>query len=64
MALDMRTQCEKCSAPLAPDGSAFICSFECTYCTTCAQTMNRTCPNCQGELVPRPRRSPGTSSAG
>jgi hypothetical protein len=56
MALEMRTECEKCGAALAADGEARICSFECTFCPTCADAMDGTCPNCGGELVGRPRR--------
>jgi hypothetical protein len=38
---------------------ARICSFECTFCSTCAQTkLSNRCPNCGGELVVRPRRPP------
>ncbi len=34
-----------------------MCSFECTFCRACAETVLRgRCPNCGGELVPRPRR--------
>jgi hypothetical protein len=56
MALEMRTTCERCGATLAPDGAARICSYECTFCADCAGAMEHICPNCQGELVPRPRR--------
>jgi hypothetical protein len=56
MALELRTECERCGAALAPDGDALICSFECTFCPTCAEAMAHVCPNCGGELVPRPRR--------
>ena len=56
MALEMRPTCEKCNAPLAQDGAARICSYECTFCAPCAEGMNQTCPNCGGELVPRPKR--------
>ena len=56
MPLEMRIRCEKCGAELAPNGDAFICSYECTFCKNCATAMNRQCPNCQGELVARPRR--------
>jgi len=56
MALEMRTSCERCNAPLAPDAPARICSYECTFCTTCADEMSDVCPNCGGELVERPRR--------
>jgi len=58
MALEMRATCEKCMTDLAADGEAFICSYECTFCGPCTQAMNGTCPNCGGELVPRPRRKP------
>jgi len=56
MALEMRDRCERCSIRLAPDGEAFICSFECTFCRWCTAELSQTCPNCSGELVPRPRR--------
>jgi hypothetical protein len=56
VALEMRAACERCDAPLAADGSATICSYECTFCTDCAAAMENVCPNCGGELVPRPRR--------
>jgi hypothetical protein len=57
MALEMRTECERCGAGLAPDGEARICSYECTFCPACAETMSAVCPNCGGELIPRPRRA-------
>ena len=56
MALEMRDRCERCGTGLAADGEAAICSFECTFCRPCADEMSRVCPNCGGELVPRPRR--------
>ena len=57
MALEMRTRCERCDAALPPDSDAArICSFECTFCSTCAGEVG-VCPNCGGELVPRPRRT-------
>ena len=56
MALEMRAVCERCGVALAPDGPARICSFECTFCVSCTEAMKRVCPNCGGELVPRPRR--------
>ena len=56
MALEMRPVCERCKAELPPDGEATICSYECTFCRDCAQAMDGICPNCQGELVARPRR--------
>jgi hypothetical protein len=57
MALEMRTVCERCTTPLAADGEARICSFECTFCAACAHAMADVCPNCGGELVARPRRT-------
>jgi len=56
MSLEMRTECERCGAALAPDGEAVICSFECTFCAVCGRAMEHVCPNCGGELLPRPRR--------
>jgi hypothetical protein len=57
MALEMRAACERCGANLLPDGEASICSYECTFCATCADALGGTCPNCGGELVRRPRRA-------
>jgi uncharacterized protein len=56
--LELRPTCECCDAPLPPDSTqARICSFECTFCAGCADgVLAGRCPNCQGELVPRPRR--------
>jgi hypothetical protein len=56
MALEMRNQCERCNQALAQDGQAFICSYECTFCGDCTQTLQAICPNCGGELLHRPRR--------
>ena len=56
VALEMRARCERCEAELRPDGEAFICSYECTFCPSCTTAMKRICPNCKGELVPRPHR--------
>lgn len=54
----MRTKCELCGTSLSPDGEAYICSYECTYCAACQASMD-TCPNCAGEVVRRPRRTTG-----
>ena len=56
MALVMKPHCEKCEGALAHDGAAFICSYECTFCSACTESMENRCPNCGGELVARPRR--------
>ncbi len=58
MGLEMRSSCETCGRPLSMDGAAFICSFECTFCEDCSREKHGlVCPNCQGELVPRPKRT-------
>jgi hypothetical protein len=56
--LALRPNCECCDADLPADSTAArICSFECTFCETCAQTrFDGRCPNCTGELVRRPIR--------
>ncbi|MEE9098812.1 MULTISPECIES: DUF1272 domain-containing protein [Pseudomonas] len=56
--LELRPSCECCDRDLPGDSAdARICSFECTFCTDCAeQVLHGRCPNCGGELVPRPRR--------
>jgi uncharacterized protein len=56
MSLEMKDRCERCGGGLAADGTAYICSHECTFCGGCAAEMDRVCPNCGGELVVRPRR--------
>ena len=56
LGLEMRSHCETCGAKLEPDGVAFICSYECTFCESCARAHHKVCPNCAGELVQRPRR--------
>ena len=55
--LRMKTSCEGCGAPLGLTDQAFICSFECTYCSKCAKQLELCCPNCQGQLVLRPIRN-------
>jgi uncharacterized protein len=55
MALEMRAACEKCGQKLEPKGEAYICTFECTFCSECTSEMGNVCPNCAGELVRRPR---------
>lgn len=32
MALEMKTACTKCQVGLGPEGEAYICSYECTFC--------------------------------
>ena len=56
--LELRPGCECCDKDLPPDSTeAMICSFECTFCRPCTESvLGGTCPNCGGELVARPRR--------
>ncbi len=56
--LELRPNCECCDRDLPPETrDAMICSFECTFCRTCAETvLGGICPNCAGELVRRPIR--------
>ena len=63
MTLEMRGECERCGAALAPDATAWICVYECTFCTGCADALRHVCPNCGGELVRRPRPKPTHASA-
>lgn len=59
--LEMRPACECCQAALPSDqDGAWICSYECTFCSPCTTgPLAWTCPNCGGVLHPRPpRRSP------
>jgi hypothetical protein len=58
MALQLRPNCECCDRDLVPnDTEAMICSFECTFCRTCAQDiLLNVCPNCGGGFTPRPIR--------
>jgi hypothetical protein len=56
MTLEMRTECERCHAPVHNESIAFICVYECTFCSPCTENMENICPNCGGELVRRPRK--------
>lgn len=44
------------------DGQAYICSYECTFCSVCASESKGSCPNCTGELIRRPRRETALAS--
>ena len=58
--LELRPNCECCDVDLPPDSrDAWICSFECTFCTSCvSNVLSGRCPNCGGEFVQRPVRPP------
>src|SRR5215471_5277332 len=56
--LELRPTCENCNAPLPPNSTdAMICSFECTFCRRCVETLlHNVCPNCGGGFTFRPIR--------
>ncbi|WP_404401646.1 DUF1272 domain-containing protein [Pelagibacterium halotolerans] len=56
--LELRPNCEWCGRDLPPDSTeARICSYECTYCADCVETvLHNVCPTCGGGLSPRPIR--------
>lgn len=56
--LALRPGCECCDADLYPDQpGALVCSYECTWCSACAEHLGGVCPNCGGDLSPRPTRT-------
>lgn len=56
--LEIRPNCECCDKDLPPDSTAaVICTFECTFCLSCANNvLGGCCPNCGGNFVERPIR--------
>ncbi|MBY0421818.1 MAG: DUF1272 domain-containing protein, partial [Parvularculaceae bacterium] len=42
--LELRPNCECCDRDLPPAATAMICSFECTFCATCAGQLMGKCP--------------------
>ena len=52
--LALRPTCEHCDTALPPASSlARICSFECTFCADCVDTLlGNVCPNCGGGFTP------------
>ncbi|MCL4123958.1 UNVERIFIED_CONTAM: hypothetical protein GTU68_052692 [Idotea baltica] len=56
--LELRPNCEHCNKHLPNTAiDAMICSFECTYCKTCAlEIFENVCPSCSGNFVARPIR--------
>ena len=56
--LALRPNCECCDRDLPPDSAEVrICTYECTFCTECAETrLGGVCPNCGGNFAPRPIR--------
>lgn len=56
--LELRPTCEHCDKALPPHATdARICSYECTFCAACVDTvLSNVCPNCGGGFTPRPIR--------
>lgn len=56
--LMLKPNCECCDKDLPPAcDDARICSFECTFCASCAtERFDNRCPNCGGNFVQRPVR--------
>jgi hypothetical protein len=56
--LELRPTCENCNKALPPDATdARICSFECTFCAACVESvLENVCPNCGGGFASRPVR--------
>lgn len=56
--LELRPNCECCDKDLPADSAeAMICTFECTFCSTCVEeTLENVCPNCGGGFSARPIR--------
>ena len=56
--LELRPTCEHCNKALPADSrEARICSYECTFCAECVETLlQNVCPNCGGGFTPRPIR--------
>jgi uncharacterized protein len=56
--LELRPNCEYCDKDLPPEATdACICTFECTFCASCVQSvLHNVCPNCGGGFAMRPIR--------
>lgn len=56
--LEIRPNCENCGKLLPNDSNeAMICTFECTFCSDCVNTiLYNVCPNCGGGFEKRPTR--------
>lgn len=56
--LELRPNCELCDRDLPPDSAdARICTYECTYCANCVETvLQNVCATCGGGFAPRPIR--------
>ncbi|WP_273566666.1 DUF1272 domain-containing protein [Maribacter halichondriae] len=59
--LEIRPTCENCNKSLPFDAEdAMICTFECTFCKACVETiLHAVCPNCGGVFEKRHIRPEG-----
>jgi hypothetical protein len=59
--LELKCACQNCGIALPPESvDARICSFECTFCTNCVDTiLHNVCPSCGGGFEKRPIRRKG-----
>jgi len=64
--LQLRPNCEFCDKDLPADAAdARICTYECTFCAVCVETvLFNVCPNCGGGFAPRPIRPATERRAG
>ncbi|MCH2486066.1 MAG: DUF1272 domain-containing protein [Gammaproteobacteria bacterium] len=53
----MKNECLDCNCALSNASEAHICSYECTYCSKCAEQRGFICKNCDGDLQQRPQRT-------
>jgi hypothetical protein len=60
--LELRPICENCGTSLPNESdAAMICTFECTFCVNCVESILRNvCPNCGGGFEKRPTRPAGS----
>lgn len=56
--LELRLNCENCDKALPNESNeAMICSYECTFCENCVESLlKNVCPNCGGGFEKRPTR--------
>lgn len=64
--LEIRPNCEYCDKDLPANAAdAYICTYECTFCKECVDTiLINVCPNCGGNFCPRPIRPSKVYRAG
>ncbi len=56
--LELKPNCELCDKDLPANAEdACICTYECTFCRACVETvLENVCPNCGGGFTARPIR--------